>query len=360
MSVPASGIFGPAVYFDGQVARRRDVILEAGRGLVIRAGDEVLATWAFDDLRRVPSPPDRLLLHAVGAPELARLEIWDAATWGAVLPRCRNLDGPGALREASTLRIVGWSVAATVSLILVILYLVPLVSERLVGFVPLGVERRVGVAVDAQLRQIVRGPVCANPEGQAALETLVGKLRGSESLQAGESVEVWKTPLINAVALPGGRIRIFDGLLQSARSVDEVAGVLAHEIGHVEHRDGMRQLIRSSGTGYLLGLFFGDVFGAGVLLGAGQHLLDASYSREAETDADDHALRTLGTLGRPAKPMGEFLLRITGRQKDNPMSVLASHPASEDRLARLERADTASGPELLDETQWQALKNICK
>ena len=361
MEGSAPQVFGPAVYFDGLVARRRDVVLTAGDGLEIRAGDEVLATWTFDDLRRVASPPDRLVLRAITAAELARVEIWDSATWGALLPRCRNLDGPGAMREAGTLRIVAWSVGATVSLALVIAFLLPLLSDRLAAFVPRGVEQRIGAAVDLQIRHLFQAETCKAPDGQAALETLVGKLRaGSSRAGVGQSVEVWKTPMVNAVALPGGRIRVFDGLLASSRSVDEVAGVLAHEIGHVEHRDGLRNLIRSSGTGYLLGLFFGDIFGAGVLLGAGQHILDASYSREAETQADDHALRTLGTLGRPAKPMGEFLLRITGKQKDNPMSVLASHPASEDRLARLERSDTASGPQLLDETQWQALKNICR
>jgi predicted Zn-dependent protease len=59
--------------------------------------------------------------------------------------------------------------------------------------------------------------------------------------------------------------------------------------------------------------------------------------------------------------MGRFLLRITGRQKDFPVPFLLSHPASEDRLAALiARRGPVTGPPLLSEAEWRALKRICR
>ena len=65
---------------------------------------------------------------------------------------------------------------------------------------------------------------------------------------------VLSTPVPNAFALPGGRVYLFHGLLAKAENVDEVAGVLAHELGHLRQRDNLRQLIYNGGTSFLIGL----------------------------------------------------------------------------------------------------------
>ena len=116
----------------------------------------------------------------------------------------------------------------------------------------------------------------------------------------------------NALALPGGRIYLLDGLLQQARSPDELAGILAHELGHVHHRDGMRRLIQTGGTSFLFGLLFGDVTGAGAVIFVGRSMLDASYSRDAERSADAFAIDVMHKLGRSPLPSGDLLFRITG------------------------------------------------
>ena len=65
-------------------------------------------------------------------------------------------------------------------------------------------------------------------------------------------------------------------------------------------------------------------------------------------------------LGRPTKPMGELLFRVTGKQGDKGLSILASHPLTEDRLKRMSEADRPpSGPPLLTPEEWTALKAIC-
>ena len=64
-------------------------------------------------------------------------------------------------------------------------------------------------------------------------------------------------------------------------------------------------------------------------------------------------------LGRPTKPMGELLFRVTGKEGKG-LSIISSHPLTEDRLARMSREDRpASGPPLLTAEEWRSLKSIC-
>ena len=65
-------------------------------------------------------------------------------------------------------------------------------------------------------------------------------------------------------------------------------------------------------------------------------------------------------LGRPTRPMGELLFRITGKEGDKGLSFLANHPLTEDRLARMSKEDAApSGAPLLTAAEWASLKAIC-
>ena len=74
----------------------------------------------------------------------------------------------------------------------------------------------------------------------------------------------------------------------------------------------MRRMIADGGGAYLIGLMFGHVTGGAALIYASKTLLFAAHSRESEAAADAFAAATLAKLGRPATPMGELLLRITG------------------------------------------------
>ena len=88
--------------------------------------------------------------------------------------------------------------------------------------------------------------------------------------------------------------------------------------------------------------------------------MSASYSREAEQNADEFSIDIMHKLGRPTKPMGELLFRVTGKQLDKTLSVLSNHPLTEDRLRHLTAEDRpASGAPLLTAEEWSALKAIC-
>ena len=192
---------------------------------------------------------------------------------------------------------------------------------------------------------------------------LVEKLRMAGGMQRPLDARVLSSGLPNAFALPGGKVFLLDALLQRAQNADEVAGILAHELGHVHYRHSMRMLIQTGGTSFLLGLLLGDVTGGSAVIFAARSVLQASHSREAEQEADDFAAAIMQKLGRSPLPMAELLFRITGEQKKSlgGFTILNSHPLTEDRVARMKQIDRPNtGPELLSEAEWRLLKVICK
>ena len=356
---PRSPPGGSATFFDGLSNKRRAVMLRLADRLEIDEGEQALVAWAYADIRRVDSPSGMLRLSCLTAPALARLEVRDTALAAELVGRCASIDEniPGRRGVAA---IVGWSLAATVSIIAVVLFGLPLIADRLTPLVPEAFERRLGDVADGQVKTLFDAKLCDNAAGQNAFAKLVTALRESAGLDTSVQSGVLSTPVPNAFALPGGKVYLFNGLLAKAENADEIAGVLAHELGHLKHRDNMRGLIHNGGTSFLIGLLFGDITGSGALIFASRTLVTSSHSREAEQNADRFSIDVMHRLGRPAKPTGELLFRITGKEGDKGLSIISSHPLTEDRLAQMGREDRpASGPPLLTAEEWRALKSIC-
>lgn len=344
-----------AIYYDGTSSRKRAVTLVPGDALEILEHGATIARWPYPNIRRADGGR-ALRLSCVSALPLSRLEIADKAQAERVLAVCVALDEGHHSRQTG--KVVGWSIAAACSIVLVIVFGIPLLADRLAPLVPYAVEKRIGEAVDRQAKAILGGKVCDSKSGQAALEAMVEKIRVAGGMSSPLEAHVLSTSIPNAFALPGGKVYLLDGLIQQAKSVDEVAGVLAHELGHAQHRDGLRKIIQTGGSSFLIGLLFGDVTGGGAVLFAARTMIDASYSREAESQADGFAIESMNNLGRSPKPLGEFLVRITG--KGRIATVIDSHPLSADRLDRMQREDRGTrGAPILSESQWQDLRRIC-
>jgi len=353
------GPAGSAIYFDGTSSRRHAVTLAFNGQLEISADENRLAAWSYADIRRADSPSGTLRLSCLTAPALARLEIRDTAVATALIARCTRLDAnlPGRRGVAA---IVGWSLAAAASIVGVVLFGVPLAADRFTPLVPAALERRLGDVAEGQVKILFGNETCNNASGRAAFAKLVNAVREAAGMDMSIQTGVLSTPIPNAFALPGGKVYLFSWLLAKADNADEIAGVLAHELGHLQHRDNTRNLIYNGGTSFLIGLLFGDVTGSGALIFASRSLVTASYSREAEQNADTFSIDVMHRLGRSPKPMGELLFRVTGKEVDKSLSFLSNHPLTEDRLKRMSDEDRPpTGPPLLTAEEWTSLKAIC-
>nr|WP_316640293.1 M48 family metallopeptidase [uncultured Roseateles sp.] len=138
----------------------------------------------------------------------------------------------------------------------------------------------------------------------------------------------------NAFALPGGEIVLTDALVELLDdSPDALQGVLAHELGHVQHRHGLRMALQAGLVGALAGLVVGDF--SALLAGLPALLAQQAYSRDFEREADSYAHQMLRRAGLSPRVMLEFFERLAApeaRHSGLP-SLLSSHPATPERIA---------------------------
>jgi beta-barrel assembly-enhancing protease len=227
------------------------------------------------------------------------------------------------------------------------------IPALLAPHVPVSWERRFGDVLVGNMDE----RTCNRPESQAALDKLVAQLTPRHREL---KVRVADLGIVNAAALPGGNIVIFKELLLEAESPEEAAGVLAHEIAHIENRDVTRAMIRHYGLGLLLtGL--GGTTGGNI-----DTLLTASYSREAEAQADRDAIAALQRANISPAPTARFFERMdrrerTYRQLDEALNYLSTHPLSQERRRLFEEAAQKGrayrAP--LSEAEWRMLQDIC-
>jgi len=170
---------------------------------------------------------------------------------------------------------------------------------------------------------------------------------------------------INAFALPGGPIWIHRGVLHSATTESQVAGVLAHEIAHIAQRHAADQLTNATLTNLglsLLGSVLGNSGGAGAAQIAAGFLANGvflKFSRDDEREADRvglDILRRAGWDGRGMVELFEILRRESARDPGSVEVFFSSHPSPQDRIARLQ-ADVKRRPGgTRDSRQFQQIK----
>lgn len=146
-------------------------------------------------------------------------------------------------------------------------------------------------------------------------------------------------PVVNAFALPGGRIFVFTGLLDRVQKPEELAGVLAHEMAHVTQRHGLRKLIAGGGPYYILRLFVSDQQGVLSAISAGSQLLvNQYYSRDVEHEADTIGWHYLMAANIDPRGLADFFrLQTEGEAATTIPEMFRSHPATSERIASLNR-----------------------
>lgn len=167
-------------------------------------------------------------------------------------------------------------------------------------------------------------------------------------------------PALNAFAVPGGQIFVHTGLIRTADNVDELAGVLAHEVAHITQRHIARRMAAGKRTqlSSLLLVAAGVLAGAqgqgeaaqALVMGAGAYSQDQmlAYSRDQEREADRLGLRYLAAAGYDPHALASFLGKLrhwSHLQGRSPAPFLSTHPLTGNRIADARaRADSLSTP----------------
>jgi Zn-dependent protease with chaperone function len=336
-----------AEWFDGRSARAHAVRLHVADGHLVITGDGVHHRVALGSLRwpertrhgvRLMHLPDGASLHCADS------VAWD--TWSA---------GAAGRRDSIVVRVQQrwkWTLASTLLLVLLLAlsyrHLLPWAARGIVALVPESADETVG---EAALDQIdasgLMEPSTLSPREQQAMREAfaraVARLPATDVPR--HHLEFRKSGIgPNAFALPGGAIVLTDELYRRMDGdCDILVGVLGHELGHLRHRHGMRMLVQAGTLGAATGALYGDFSSLfaqiPVLLG------QASYSRDAEHEADVDAVRLLRANRISPRVMAQFFVKVrqrrAGEQAGSGVKLpiaFASHPADEERIRFFEQS----------------------
>lgn len=350
-------------FYDGESTKHWDAMVfleEAGLRIVISGSGE--AYWPYKSVAKMEHLPRH------GGWRLSSRQMRDARLLindDAFADRLRR-HAPKVARGGATPSTAAWIALAIVVAVLAIGVAgvtvgLPYASAKIAAILPDDLKTGLGDATVS--RAVGAAPFCDGEAGQQALQALHRRLAGSDTVARDITVRVAAIDKVNAFAAPGGQVVIFEGLLAKAETADEVAGVLAHEIGHVLEQHPTRMAIQSMGIFSLAGLFLGDasmLADAAVQIGA--TLLVTAYGRDAERDADALAVALLGEANIDPRGLARFFQQLNekkGEDAGGVLSYFASHPPLEERRERASAAGIAKATPALDESEWTALKNIC-
>jgi predicted Zn-dependent protease len=330
-----------------------DFIL-AGDTLQIRdaAGAALLAQWPLADLCVIDeNQVNGAMTFACTDSEGARLVLFPSDERERLLtakPRLRRWRRQRGLMELRTVAI--WSAV-----------MMAIVAAGYVGWRPLAghIAAAVPPAWEARLGDTIRATLvdsmgsCESAAGIAALEALVARIAPASLDEPSITVDVVRQGQPNALALPGNHILVFEGLIADAEAPEMLAGVLAHEIAHLDLDHPTRRIVEQLGLGAIVTIAFGgsDIGNAGLLLAM------LSYSRESESEADDRAIELLKAAGIRTDGLARFFEKIDAAHSLDVPDWLSTHPDLAARAAA--NPGSVAGDGGADAAAWDAIRAVC-
>lgn len=337
-STPEGGTDVSARYYDGRTSGATAVRLSFGRcGLVTLTGAAQSANYKLEELdisTRIGNTP-----RLIGLPDGGKCEVNDNDAIDRLL-RKQAINRGGWLHalESHYLFVMVAIVVTIVSTTVTFKHGLPWLAERSARALPQSVDRSLGKGTLDILDRSLFSPTTLEPAIQARLgrrfAEMITTLPAGRDYQllfrAGNSIGA------NALALPSGTIVMTDELVMASENDDQLVAILAHEIGHLEHRHSIRMAMQSSAVALVIAAFSGDVVSSSSLLVAlPTVLIHSSYSQEFESEADDYAWHYLVDNSIPTGSFASILTRIGADGGDSVVSrYLSSHPGTQARIQR--------------------------
>ena len=224
-------------------------------------------------------------------------------------------------------------------------------------------EMRLG---DAALRQFApEEDRCDDAVKQEAIEAIVKRLSDARPSRIYDYDLVIASGMVNAFAAPGGRMAVFDELIAMTESPEELAGVMAHEIEHVERRHSTRALFRDLTVNAIQAAVTGDLASGVFAMDGAATLATLAHHRDEELEADAEGLKLLRAAHINPNGMVTMFEKFARLEGSAPagVSYLSTHPATKDRIERLkkliEENPGESKPIELD-VHWARVKAPCR
>ena len=328
-----------ARYFNGLDATAFPVMLAIADGVVSVTGAGIERRERLDEVEiseTIGSAP-----RLVRFPDRAFVEVTDTKALEALLASQGIQSSAISQWEGSPRWIAAAGVIFLAALVGAYVYGIPLMARVVADRIPDAATRRLSTEVlavlDSQIFETSALAVARQRQLDAAFRELDMPGGDGRSYQ----LAFRKSDVIgpNAMALPSGTIVVTDDLVAFAEDDRELLGVLAHEAGHVDRRHGLRNMLQNSMVGLVLAWFIGDI--SSMAAAAPAALMEASYSRELEREADAYAVQVLKANGIPLKHLADLLRRLEeaggASGLGSALKYLSTHPATTERIQQLER-----------------------
>lgn len=337
-----------AKLYNGETADRHLVSVKAlGNGLMLSHPDGASETLDPADLTIVDSDNRQITLGH------KQRSGWRLVLAEPVTPEIASLL-PGKTEYGGWVDKVGlWKASGAMAVVAAVVLAVGYTAPTwLAPLVPESWERNLGTALVGDFGE----NACHTNNADVALRKMVQRVDPSALSTAHIPMTVIDVGIFNAAAIPGNQIVIFKGALDDTENPDAMAGILAHEIGHVRKRHVTQALIRELGIGALIRLFAGDI-GANA-----QQLVSLSYTRANEEEADQEAIKALDQAGIDPRPTGALFRKLADESGPlDSVKWLNSHPRSAER-AKLFDASWVKGRNYqpsLSKADYAALQKAC-
>lgn len=345
-------------FFDGSSPKRYDVTLEVWPEGISFETERGALNWRYEDLTRLwyyRPGEDLALTHRKH--QDSRLVIEEADAISSIRMHAPNLLNRGRERQRSV-RIAAALAGGILVLVAAIYFLVPPIADRMARAMPWSFEEKDAPEL-VQLERFIGTP-CTAARPNQVLQDMTGRLLAAAHFPHPITVSVTDRKTANAFTFPGGRIVLLRGLIDKARTPNEIAAVIAHEIGHVVNRDHTERWIRNNVLSAATTMLFGFNPTGSVGESLFQSGLALSFSREDERDADAFAIDLLNRLDLDPSGGAAFFERMSrsGGLGEILLGYLNTHPESEGRAGYFREHGTGT-KQALSPADWLILKQIC-
>ena len=173
-------------------------------------------------------------------------------------------------------------------------------------------------------------------------------------------IHLFDEEVINAFTLPGQHMVVYTGLIKYCDGPDQLAGIMAHEIGHMQHSHIMKRLVKEIGIATVLSLGGGNTE---LLRKIVKTLSSTAFDRKQESEADASAVEDLNKSHIDPKGLADFLTKLSNERIDMPKQLewISTHPNSKDRakeILRLKGNSSIAYHQVVGDTEWNILKRV--
>ncbi len=259
-----------------------------------------------------------------------------------------------AVVQSPRSRLVGALLAVGAgALFLVTLFEAP---KLIAGWIPGTVADKIGL--EGVTLFGAAAPECNKGDGARALRRILDRLQDASAYGRRFKLHLLEGEQENAFALPGRHIILVSGLLKRAKAPEEIAGVLAHEMGHGLEKDPEALFLRNIGMKVVIKF---TTWAEDSRTAFRAMLLQLRYSREAEVKADAHAIAILRRARVSAKFAGDFILRSAAESPtgESMLNDFGAHLSAEERAKLFLSQPPYETTPLLTGEEWAAAKAVC-